>query len=235
LSTAGTVSPATICQLQNAAFFLSPMGIMAFDGTKCERLCGNALNDFWATVNTDRAALSKACSAVHEGRLLVALPVGGSEVNNCVLEFRIAEGTFMLRTGIRVDAWLPGEMLRFASLGTVCIWGQDAEGEKVNAYGSGAGSAIPMRWETPESDFGSRDCVKTVTGVSVTGKGGALSVTVKADGKATAKTIMLPEEPGTAKARFHASGRLICITLENVEGSNVEVSGATVFYERDED
>jgi hypothetical protein len=242
LSTVGTVSPATICQWQNAAFFLSPRGIMVYNGIGCEPLGGDALKDFWATMNTQREALAGACATIYNAHLLVALPAGkdggGHPVtyNNAVVDFDIAAGAFMLRTGIRVDSWLPGDTLRFASGDRICIWGEDSAGNKVHTYG---GSIINMKWETPESDFGSRDSVKTVTCVSVTGRDGALKVTVTADGKSpVTKTLQLlddPDELGTAKARFNIFGRLITIALENVNGSNIEISGVTVFYERDDD
>lgn len=242
LSTTGTLSPFTICQWQNAAFFLSPAGIMAFDGMKCDRLGGNALKDFWFRLNTSSAALAGACAVVYDGRLLTALPVDGSDINNCVVEFDIAAGTYMVRTGIQVDAWLPGEELRFASGKNVNIWGRAIEGFKV--YGTAENRAISMRWETPESDFGGRNAIKTVTAVAVTGsgkalgnayQGGKLGITVKADGKTCEKTVTLPASTGTVKASFYISGRLISIALANVEGSNIEVSGVTVMYEREDD
>lgn len=232
LSTAGTVSPRTICQWQNAAFFLSPIGIMAFDGMKCERLGGDGMKAFWARINPDREALAGACAAVDGGKLLVALPVDRSAVNNAVVEFDIAQGAFMVRTGVSVAAWLPGEPLRFATGNQVCIWGRNIDGSEAFSYG---GQPIPMRWGSPETDFGDRGATKTVTGMLVTGRGGMLGVKVKSEGRESARIVALPVGGGTVKAPVRLRGRTLSFELGNVDGSAVELTGLTVLYEREDD
>jgi hypothetical protein len=82
--------------------------------------------------------------------------------------------------------------------------------------------------------MGSRTSIKTVTGVTVTGKGGRFAVSVTADGRTLRKALTLPENGGVVKAGFFAKGRLLSFAFENVEGSNVEISGATVAYERED-
>jgi hypothetical protein len=235
-STTGTLSPATICQWQNTAFFLSPKGIMLFNGTNCEPLGGESLKDFYTTMNASREALACACAVVHNSRLLVALAAGkdpeGHPVgyNNTVIEFNLAAGTFMLRTGVFVTCWLAGDQLRFASGDKVFIWGEDCGGDKAYGYGE---DNIPMRWETPGTDMGSRTSMKTVTGVTVTGCGGPLGVSVTADGRVSKKVIVLPEKTGPVRAGFFTRGSLISFAFENLYGSNIEISGVTVSYERE--
>ncbi len=227
LSTAGTLSPLSICQWQNGAFFLSPLGIMAYDGTRCELLGSDAMSAFWTRLNRSAAALAGACGTVHRGRLLMALPVDGSMTNNAVVEFDIGQGSYMVREGVAVSAWLPGDTLRFASGNQVCVWG----GEDALTYG---GQPISMRWVTPETDFGDRSAWKTVTGALVTGKGGRLRLTAKTQGKETGKVIDLPSTGGTVKAPLRLRGRTLSLMIENVEGSAVELTGLTMLYERED-
>ncbi len=230
-TTAGTLSPRSICQWQNGAFFLSPLGIMAFDGSRCELLGGGALSHIWARLNPNPDALAGACAAISGDRLLMAVPLDGSLENNAVVEFEIGRAVYMLRTGVQVSAWLPGDPMRFASGNRVCLWGRDGAGQAITANG---GQPIQMRWVTPETDFGDRGAMKTVTGVLVTGKGGALVVKVKSGEQEVSKTVTLPREGGTVKASVRLKGRMLSLEFANVEGSAVELTGVTVLYEREE-
>jgi hypothetical protein len=92
-----------------------------------------------------------------------------------------------------------------------------------------------MRWTTPALDFGLPGAVKTVTGLMATGRGGALSVTVRSDEKAALKTLTLPDAAGTARAAVRIRSRRFSLEISNPGGSAVELASLTVTYEKEED
>ena len=244
---AGTLSPRTVRMLGGAAYWLAPGGIQMWEGDRAATLRPGALVDILAGLNRDPAVLGKACAAVSGSRLLIAVATAGSTENDAVIEYDAAQGTLMWHPGCAVSCWMDGEPLRFARGNRIFLW-----------CAGGAGASLVedpapyMRWETPRnllansagvgrSQTGAgRGPAARVTRVLVEGRGGALKITVRADGgsaypagRQTTRTVVLPENGGIVSARFALSGRRVGLVLENVDGSRPEVSGVTIVYEEE--
>lgn len=231
LATEGAVSPHTLCQYNNRAYFLSDDGIMVYDTQKAYELLPDALREFWAGVN--REALSGACGIVHNRKLYMAVPYGaGQTANNRVIEYDFVRETLMIRSGLTVS--------RFAEDDETLLF--TGPGNYVYAYGDAQGydgGAVDLTWDTPRSDWGHRER-KFVHGVTLWGwtdtAGGQAQVSLWADGSWSEPVrAALPAALGRAEYPVRGNGRVLGLRLQNVGGSVIHIASADVKMEIMED
>ncbi len=121
--------------------------IMQYDGLNAAPFQKEACEKILSSMNT--IALMKACACVYKDAYYCAIPVNGSDHNNAVLIFNFRLGTWLYRTDVSVESFLPtGTKLYFTSHttpGRIHEWGADA-------WTSGE-AAAPCRWVSPWQDF----------------------------------------------------------------------------------
>ena len=134
---------------------LTDQGIVVYDGLAVNPYYQETCKDFFAAMNKD--ALNKASACLWRDKYYLTVPMGNSVINNAVLIFNTAERTWLYRTDVSVERFLPSEdCLYFTSSttpGKVWKWHEDA-------WTYGSATTAPIKWVTPWMDFGRKDIVK---------------------------------------------------------------------------
>lgn len=124
---------------------------------------GSSVADFYKTyvegiftrVNHDH--MDKACACLWHGKYYVALPIDGSETNNCVLIYSTIEGTWLFRDDVKVQAFLPGEHALYytsnTTPGQVWKW-------RENSWDIGECTTAPAKWVSPWNELGYKQIEK---------------------------------------------------------------------------
>lgn len=222
----GPLAPRSIVTDGTACYFWGREGLCLYDGVRAAPIAAQPLKKLIGSIPAHSAA--RACAAIHRGVLYLALPEGG-EQNDLVLEYDLHRQTYMLRRGVTVDAFLPfGEQLLFAGGGEVFIWGEGSgyDGAPLHAY-----------WQTPWTDLGRKDVVKTVTALYLYGEGaGRVRATLQTEGRQKTRESAFPVGRGRMRIPIRLRGRRFRLRLENVEGSAFCIgAGVSVRMELEED
>lgn len=231
LTLEGTIAPRSLCQYNNAAFFMADDGIMVYRGLSAEPLLPAALGRVYGRMN--RTALPGACGIVHNDVLYMAVPLDGSATNNAVITYDLLTGAAMVLEGLAVRRWAQDdETLLFA--------GYDAT---LYEYGAGTtfhGAPVSLLWRTPSTDMGRPDAVKSLYEAYVDGwsasPGPNLRLTALADGTEAARAdVTLPQNRFIVRVPLRADGRRMGLKIENIEGSAVNIAAIRAGLELTED
>ena len=149
----GTPCAQTVAVDGSRILMLGREGVMCYDGERVAPFHQEYAGRVFERLNTD--ALSEAAACLWQGTYYCALPLDNSPSNNAVLLFNTRENTWLLRTDVSVEAFLPTEdHLYFTSAqtpGRIWLWQEDC---------MKAGSAQPMRWVSGWQDLGRSDLSK---------------------------------------------------------------------------
>jgi hypothetical protein len=143
----GTAYFNTIASEGERILMLGDDCVMQYDGLNAAPFQKEACQTILASMNT--AALQQACACVFRDAYYCAIPIGASDYNNAVLIYNFRLNTWLYRTDVSVESFLPtGTKLYFTSHtapGRIHEWGADA-------WTSGA-AATPCRWVSQWQDF----------------------------------------------------------------------------------
>lgn len=232
----GTAYENTIAVDGERILMLGNSGLLQYDGLAVAPYKQEMLADFWSTLNP--SALEQACACMYKNSYYLSAPTGSSTTNNAVVVYNTREQTWLLRTGIAVEAWLPTEAgLYFTTVsepGRVALWGEDAWASSV--------AASPCRWVSPWIDFARKDVRKGGWSVYLLVEGkaaGDLSISIETEKKKKTKVYAYPKLEGHAKQKrigFGGAGRRFRLHIEST-GSNVWrlVGGIQITTEIDPD
>jgi len=211
----GPMAPDSIVGSGSMVYFLSGAGLCSYNGVSAAPLSRQLAKRFYERINREKANL--ACAAIHEGRLYLAAPLDGAQVNNSVLEMDLSSGALMERTGITATAFAGnGEELLFA--------GGDG---LVYRYGSGMdynGAAIEAYWRTPWTDLGNQTYEKYLDSLYLTASG-LLEVLVETDRHAKSYRLDIGAQEKPVRLKLCGHGKRFRLTLRNVNGSQLHLRG----------
>lgn len=169
----------------------------------------------------NQSALSQACACMHRGVYYCALPLDDSPVNNAVLRYDPAEGTWLVRTGVTVESFLPaGDALYFTSAATpgrIWLW-RETQGDTAQA----------MRWVSPWMDLGAVNVRKSgfVVYLSPCCDGEAcLRVGIETENRVRMRRVVPGKQPRVRRLRFGVGGRRFRLIVESPPGPVWQLAG----------
>jgi hypothetical protein len=212
-------------------------GIVVYDGLSVMPFYQEYAKDVFADIN--QSAISQACAAIWKNRYYCALPLGTSEINNAVLIYDIKANTWLLRTDVSVEAFLPtDDALYFTSSttpGKIWTWNE-------NAWETGYATESDTRWVGPWNDLGYKNIVKGGFDVYLTIEVQAtcaLTVTIETEKKSKSKSYSVQYTANDFKQKrlhFGGTGRRFRLIIESSDGALWRtVGGITIISEIDSD
>ena len=193
--TDGPIAENTIVTHQNTALFLTRNGIGMYDGSTLRMIDRDAIAEISKHINY--SAINTSAAAFHDGVYCCAIPIDGAVLPNAVIEYDTTRGTFMLRTGFGVGAWLKGEgsllLTTTENPYRACLWGDS------DTYD---GKQIDSVWISPWSDAGYKEATKSGFRLRALIEGeGTVDFSVQTERKTKTKTIAV-QNPDTQKKKM---------------------------------
>lgn len=149
----GTPCPQTVAVDGSRILMLDQGGVCCYDGERVGPFQRECAGRIFERINPD--ALGEAAACLWKDTYYCALPLDGSSVNNAVLLFNTRENTWLLRTDVQVESFLPAQdALYFTSSsqpGCLWLWQEDCMKTQ---------TACPMRWISGWQDLGAQHAVK---------------------------------------------------------------------------
>lgn len=212
----GTSYPNTVVVDGSRILMLGRDGLLQYNGESVYPYYQEYASEIWKRLN--HSVLDKSFACKFGDSYFCAVPLDESQENNAVIIYNTVEHTWLLREGIRVEAFLPTEEhLYYTSTttpGQLWIW----ENDSVEA-----GSAEPMRWVSGWQDFGRHDTTLGGWMVYLTVECDApveLKVSIQTEKKLKTKTLAFepPAEGKFAKHKrvsFGGNGRRFRLIIES--------------------
>lgn len=213
----GTAYPHTVAVGTNLIYMLSRQGIVAYNGESVMPFKQDFARNVWERMNQD--ALEEAYGCIFDNKYYLALPLDGSGVNNAVLVYNIDEGTFLLREGLNVEAFMPTETALYytshSTPGMVWMWNDNPWIDKKETE--------EMHWVSPWMDFNFKSKTKGSFTVYVTvecEQECRITFSVETEKKKKAKTVTFlpPAEGKKAKQKrmqFGGNGRRFRLHIDS--------------------
>ena len=207
----GTPCPQTVAVDGSRILMLGPEGVLCYDG--------ESVSPFWQEYagvvfeRMNQKALSEASACLWKGCYYCALPLDDSPVNNAVLIFNTRHNTWLLRTELSVESFLPTQdALYFTSAhtpGRIWRWQEDS---------MKTGSACSMRWVTGWQDLGRSNVTKCRFRLLLTAecrREAPVRLTLETENRASVRHITL--RPGEKQRRigFRVFGRRFRLIVES--------------------
>lgn len=144
----GAMSANTVAVDANRIYMLGRDGVYAYDGNAVEPFGKEYPSAVFKRMNVER--IDEACGCIWRDKYYLAIPIDGSITNNAVITFDLHDGTWLLRTDLQVESWLPAE--------TALYFTTFNDPYRVNRYVEDAwedGEAIDetQEWMTPWNDL----------------------------------------------------------------------------------
>lgn len=237
----GPISENTIVASGANVYFLCAEGLCVYSGMTVQTLAlstgDNRLVGIAERIN--RAAAQKACSAIMDGVMYIALPLDGSTINNAVVIYDMTTGIYTLTENYRVDSWLVhhagnDEKLLFARGNSVMVMeGDTNDGEQIDAH-----------WLSPWIDAGTKSAKKTTGRIymsiearSMTENLPQIRLTVESEKKVREKIVPIKKDGmNVLRPRVRLRGRMLRFGIETVDGARVTIHpGVQIKIESDED
>ena len=227
----------TIAVDSERIFLLERTGVMIYDGLTTKPFYQAFAIDVFAQMN--KAALSQSCAALWKGKYYCAFPLGNATANNAVLIYSTEDNTWLLRTDVYVESFLPTEdKLYFTSSttpGRIWLWSE-------NEWETQQATSARSRWVSPWNDLGYKNYIKGNFDVYLTLEcvgTATISISIETERKTKTKTYTSSDSSGGAKQKrmhFGGSGRRFRLIIESA-GNFVWriVGGITVISEIDQD
>lgn len=228
----GTPCPQTVAVDANRIFMLGREGVLCYDGESVVPFQQAFARQVFDRVHPD--ALSEAVACLWKGVYYCALALDGSMVNNAVLMFNTRENTWLLRTDVAVETFLPAQDALFFtsahSPGRIWLWREDC---------LQTDTAQPMRWIGGWQDLGRHDLTKKHFEVSLSVEceaDAAIRLTIETEKRRKTKTITMHPGGGQRCIRFRLYGRRFRLALESPGGVPWRlVGGVQIRMETEED
>ena len=151
----GAPYPNTAAVYGEQIFMADRDGMEVYDGMNATPYARDRFDRIWRTVN--RAAMDQMCAAMQKDRYYLALPVDGSDRNNALMVFNMAEGTILYYNDIRIESFLQLNETLYATSsdlpGRILILHYDS-------WLNGKTSGAATKWVSPWMDFGYKRIVK---------------------------------------------------------------------------
>lgn len=145
----GAPAPATIAVDSERIYMLGTEGVSYYDGSTVEPFGQGYAEQVWRRMNT--AAITESCACLWRGKYYLAFPMDGSAVNNAVMTYSLTDGTWLLRTDLTVESFLPGEnALYFTDSSTPGQAWQYLE----DSWETGSVTEAEQKWVSPWMTFG---------------------------------------------------------------------------------
>lgn len=217
----GRIYPNSIAVCGGVIVFASSDGIYKFDGYECVKILNNVQN---AIVGEPRAA------CFFEGRYYLSCNIDYADgksigceneehISNSLLVYDVATGEFSISRGLDIS------FMRACSFsGEEFLMARDGERSGVICRcGSRFEEPLPKCWQSPKSDFGISDLIKSVREVIVDSD---TDCVVTLTGKRS-KAVELG--PSKRKRRLNVSGNRISLTV-STESATCNIKPPTIIY-----
>ncbi len=208
----GTAYENTIAVDRERILMLGNTGVLQYDGLGVSPFRQEYLRDFWETLNI--SALEQACACVWKNKYFLSVPTGSSTTNSAVVVYDIMADTWLLRTDVTVESWLPTDNALYftnvATPGVTYTWTADA-------WVSGV-AATPCKWVSPWFDLGAKDVRKGGWSVYLTAEGkaaGSLSISIETEKKKKTKVYSYSTSTRQKRIGFGGSGRRFRLHIES--------------------
>ena len=144
----GAPYAATIAVDAERIFMLTDQGVAYYDGSTVNPFQQRFAQDFWRRMN--KAAMEQSCACLYQKKYYISVPIDNSEINNAVMIYDTVDGTWLIRTDISVESWMPTEKaLYFTSSttpGQIWLYQEDA-------WYTGESCGAGTKWVTPWTDL----------------------------------------------------------------------------------
>ena len=188
-------------------------GLLQYNGESVAPYYQEYAGSIWERMNP--AELDKSFACKYKDSYYCAIPLDESQENNAVIIYNTAEHTWLLREGVRVEAFLPTEEALYYTSTTTPgrLWRWEEDGE----------TACPIHWSTGWQDFGHKNMTKGGWTVYLTVECEAevrLQVSIQTEKKLKTKTVVFdaPTEGKLAKQKrmvFGGNGRRFRLMIDS--------------------
>jgi len=239
--TEGTLAPRTIVSDGSSVYFLASDGLVRYNGMQAAPLTWNGdrkLKDTWSRINDSN--IDTACACLVDNVIYMAIPLDGSIINNCVIEYHLLDGTYNILGIEGLDDWL---VFRQGQDETILFLRED----KIYRYDSGLtffGQPINAVWTSPWIDCGSQTSRKSTGRIYMTISANSIDLTqlpkIKLstinEKKTRTKIINLKNGLNIIRKRVKVRGRMFRFRIENVDGNPLTIHrGIEIHIEEDFD
>lgn len=221
-SSNGAISDKSICTGDNGAYFLNNDGIYFYDGTNTN-LISQKVNKTIANMN--KSYVKASCGCFYDNKYYLAIPTGTSTTNNCLIVYNALTKSFVIHELGGFGNLLEHNGKLYGSIGA----------NIVELYQS-SGTNQPLKWETPNYDFGKLNSRKNSNYIYFRGKGnGSVRFTVITDRKTKVIDVPLTSTETLYKKKLKNKGKIFKITIENPNNSEIEITRPSLSTEIDLD
>lgn len=217
----GAIADKSICVGDNGAYFLNKDGIYYFDGTNTV-LISQKIKGTIEKMNKNYA--DKSVAIYHDNKYYIAIPLEGSETNNCLIVYDTINKSFMKYELGNISSFIEYK-------GELCF----TSGDKIYSFNKG-NTYKSFLWETPRYDFGIKNARKMSEYIYFRGSGnGKVKFTLESERKSKSLEINLSSTETLYKKKLKNKGRMFKLYIENINNSNIEIISPEIVFEIDED
>lgn len=207
----GTAYPNTIAVDAERIYMLTDKGVVYYDGNTVNPFQQQTCADVWHRLNI--SAMNQSCACLWHNKYYIAIPIDGSEICNAVLIYSLVDGTWLLRTDLKVESWLGGENnLYFTSSTTPGFMWEYKE----DAWLTGEASTAATKWVTPWNNLNYQDMRKGPFRIYLTPEVQTdpvdLTITLDTDNKRREKTVRI-HPLLEVEQYYHREAKPICINI----------------------
>ena len=145
----GSYVAATVAVDSQRIYMLGQQGIMCYDGATVEPFGKEYAYTVWNRMN--REHMDEACACIWRDKYYIAVPLDDSISNNAVVTYDMHDGTWLMRTDLQIESWLPAEnALYFTTVDDPYSVRQYRE----DAWETGEAIEAEQIWISPWNDLG---------------------------------------------------------------------------------
>lgn len=207
----GTNYPNTIAVDAERIYMLTDRGVAYYDGNTVNPFQQEVCAAIWRSLNLD--AMQQSCACLWHNKYYIAIPIDGSEICNAVLIYNLVDGTWLLRTDLSVESWLPGENNLYYTSSTTpgYMWEY-----KEDAWATGEASSAAAYWRTPWNNLNYQDMRKGPFRIYLTPEVQKdpvdLTITLDTDNRRRERTVRIHPKL-EIEQYYHKEHKPICIHI----------------------
>lgn len=233
----GSYVPQSVAVDSQRIYMLSRNGIMCYDGSAVEPFGKEYAYDVWKRLN--HAHIDEAAGCVWQDKYYIAVPLDDSDTNNAVVTYDMHDGTWLMRTDLQVESWLPAEnALYFTTVDDPFSVHKYIE----NAWESGEAIAQEQFWVSPWNDLGypfkNKGPFQFYFTPEVRDRPVEFEITIDTDKRSRSKTVRvypitgyeerMHYEAKTIRIPFAGNGRRFRVTIKADGGAAWRICGGVV-------
>ena len=229
-SQSGACGPNAIANDGKNSFFVGVDGIYEYNGSSAQKILNDRLNIFFAQ-RVNKSRLYNCAAVIHNGKLIVSLACDSSNLNNCIIEYDIGQKVINLRKNC------PAQILNVFN-GELYFADSDGNIYKFDDTDSYAGNSFEAHYETPYTDMGGKNRLKTLDSIYFSAKGkGDVIITAMTENGASSSCVTLTDDNDfhLYKLEMYNTGRRYKFCIDNSEGSSFEICDLEIYYEKEDD